>query len=80
MPTLTIASTSGCGCISGLNGQGALGTCSLRGRGPFAAGTYKFTLVTGAQFKDIYGTEYTQAADQSITVTIQEAPAAASCL
>jgi hypothetical protein len=85
VPTLTTTSpttgatlASGCGITS--NATNHLGTCTLRLRGLFAPGTYKITLVKGAVFKDIYGTEYTQAADQSITVTIAEAPAATPCL
>jgi hypothetical protein len=79
-PTLAVASPSGCAFIAGLNGDGALGTCSLRIRGAYTPGTYKFTLVKGAKFKDIYGVEYTQADDQSITVTVKEAAAAPACL
>jgi hypothetical protein len=79
LPTLAVASSSGCGVFT-TNPQNALGTCTLRLRGLFAPGTYTITLVKDAQFKDIFGTVYTQAADQTITVTVEEAPATPTCL
>jgi len=78
VPTLAIASSSGCGTTA--NFSNFLGTCTLRLRGLFLPGTYTVTLVAGAEFKDIFGATYTQAKDQSITVTIQEAPAPIQCL
>jgi hypothetical protein len=71
-PDLALASASGCGTTST--------SCTLRIRGTYAPGTYKITIKKGAQFKDLFGVEYTQAADQTITVTVEEAAAAASCL
>jgi hypothetical protein len=78
-PTVALASPSGCGSFTA-NPTNSLGTCSLRLRGLFQPGTYKITLVAGAEFKDIFGATYTQAKDQSITVTIEEAPAPIQCL
>jgi hypothetical protein len=81
---LAVTSPSGCGTFgaagSGANMTGYLATCSLRLRGLFLPGEYKVTLVKDAKFKDIYGNEYTQAADQSITVTVEEAAPPIQCL
>lgn len=77
-PTMAIASSSGC--ATTVNSTNWLGTCTLRLRALFQPGTYKITLVAGAEFKDVFGVTYTQAKDQSITVTIQEAPAPIQCL
>ena len=66
--------------FNGDNRTGWIGACSLRLRGLYKAGTYKFTLKKDASFKDIFGTAYTQAADQSITFTVVDAPAPVQCL
>jgi hypothetical protein len=88
-PTLTIASASGCGnfvtaanaeLTGGDNRMGWVGACSLRARGLYKPGTYKFTLKKDATMKDIFGTTYTQAADQSLTFTVVDAPAPVQCL
>jgi hypothetical protein len=88
-PTLTIASASGCGnfvtaanaeLTGGDNRMGWVGACSLRARGLYKPGTYKFTLKKDASLKDIFGTTYTQAADQSLTFTVVDAPAPVQCL
>jgi hypothetical protein len=69
---LAVASQSGCGTTST--------SCTLRIRGKYPPGTYKITLKKGAMFKDLFGVEYTQAADQTITVDVEEAPAVTPCL
>lgn len=78
VPTLAIASSSGCGTLG--NATNFLGTCTLRLRGVYLPGTYKITLVAGAAFKDIFGASYTQAADKTITITVEEAPPPIQCL
>jgi hypothetical protein len=75
---LALATPSGCGSVA--NATGWQATCSLRVRGVFLPGDYKITLVKDAKFKDIYGNEYTQAADASITITVKEAPPPIQCL
>jgi hypothetical protein len=65
---------------AGDNRMGWIGACSLRVRGVYRPGTYKFTLKKDASVKDIFGTTYTQAADQSITFTVENAPAPVQCL
>jgi hypothetical protein len=76
---------SGCGNHAatlrrGDNRNGYIGACTLRLRGNFQKGTYKVTVKKDAVLKDIFGTTYTQAADQSATFTIEEAPAPVQCL
>jgi hypothetical protein len=78
VPGMAITSASGCGDFA--NDYGWNPQCVLRLRGEMPAGTYKITFVTGAKVKDIFGVEYTQAADTSITVDIEEAPAVKQCL
>jgi hypothetical protein len=78
VPTLALATASGCGTTT--NATGWLATCSLRIRGTYVPGDYKITLVKDAKFKDIYGNEYTQAADQTATITVQEGPVPVQCL
>jgi hypothetical protein len=78
VPGLAIASSSGC--ASAANATGWLATCSLRLRGLFQPGEYKITLVKDAKFKDVFGLEYTQAADASIGITVEEAPPPIQCL
>jgi hypothetical protein len=90
MGTVTY-SPSGCGRFSAIdlqnptsanaadNRTGYLSTCTLRVRALFAVGDYKFTLKKGAQFKDIFGTEYTQEEDEVLTFTVEEAKAPIQC-
>jgi len=88
-PTLAVSTPSGCGyweptgpndLFLGDNSTGYIGSCSLTLSGLFEPGSYTITLKKGAAFKDIFGTAYTQAADQSITITVVDAPAPAQCL
>jgi len=88
-PTLTLSAPSGCGYWEttgpndpslGDNSTGWIGACTLRLSGVFQKGDYKITVKAGAQFKDIFGVSYTQAADQSITITVDEAAPVAPCL
>jgi hypothetical protein len=65
---------------AGDNRTGWIGGCTLRLRGVYREGTYKFTLKKDASFKDIFGTSYTQAADQSFTFTVVNADAPVQCL
>ncbi len=75
-------SPSGCGDFT-INAKGFLGACTLRARSAAAnwpAGTYTVTFLAGAKVKDIFGLEYTHPADTTITVAVEEAPAAQQCL
>jgi hypothetical protein len=77
----TPARASGCGGPGNLNGW--LPACTLRARAPaenWKAGTYKITFLKDAKVKDIFGVEYTHAADTTITVDIAETAAAKQCL
>ncbi|HTL32531.1 MAG TPA: hypothetical protein VL326_05385 [Kofleriaceae bacterium] len=87
-PTLAVASASGCGqfvatagaeLTGGDNRTGWIGACTLRVRGLYKPGTYKVTFKKDSALKDIFGTAYTQAADQSITFTVENAPPAVQC-
>ena len=77
VPTLALASSSGCATTG--NATNFLGTCTLRLRGLFQAGTYKITVKQGAELKDMFGTVYTQAAAKAITITVAEAPPPVQC-
>lgn len=78
-PTAAVVySPSGCGSPTG-NPYGVLATCTLRVRAAVPSGSVKFTLKAGASFKDIFGVVYTQAADKTLTITVEEAPTAPAC-
>jgi len=79
VPGIAVVSASGCGTFPA-NATGITGACTLRVRGPIPAGDYEITLKAGAQVKDIFGKEYTHAADTTISVTIVDPPAPKQCL
>jgi len=80
MFTSATAVTFGAPTVSGCASDST--TCSIRltTTAPIPPGSYKFTLKAGATISDVRGTVYTQAADRTVSFTVENAEPAVVCL